>query len=446
MKIHQRTPTTRKAVSSTLKTASCLAAACVLLTGTPVLAETAVFGQSDTILRMGQSTGENNLYPLYEYLRISAVNTEKNGSATSLHVGGWGRVDLADKTRGDYTDGDLQYGFISHQGAKNNLVINAGRQFVNEGVAAAQRLDGLYVHSDFAAGFGAAAYVGSPVITEPNRNDPVLKADDFMFGGRITHSVNKYYTLGVSALRSFDSQGGVYREEEGLDVWVHPIKQVDITGRSAYNSVTEGWMEHAYAVSYSPMDSLRLAADYSYIGYRDYFYRVTTSALSYLAGDLDQNEELSAFGAKVSYTTPIKNLSVAADYKHFNYEIAKTAHYYGGNATYALPDSFMAGFSLHRMDGKTDRLNFLEFRAFASKKIAQLNLALDFINLNYDERMSGLRNVYTIAGAASYDVNEKLKVAADVDYSKNPDFDNEVKGLVKLTYAFDTQRAEGRSK
>ena len=446
MKIHQRTPTTRKAVSSTLKTVSCLAAACVLLTGSPVLAETAVFGQSDTILRMGQSTSENNLYPLYEYLRISAVSTEKNGGATSLHVGGWGRVDLADKTRDDYTDGDLQYGFISHQGAKNNLVINGGRQFINEGVAAAQRLDGLYVRSDFAAGFGAAVYVGSPVVTEPLRNDPNLKADDFVFGGRVTHSINKYYTIGVSALRSFDSKGVVYREEEGFDVWAYPIKQVDITGRSAYNSVTEGWMEHAYAVSYSPMDSLRLGADYSYIGYRDYFYRVTTSALSYLAGNLDQNEEVNAFGAKVAYTTPIKNLSVSADYKNFNYEIARTAHYFGGNATYALPDSFVAGVSLHRMDGKTDLLNFLEFRAFASTKIAQLNLALDFINLNYDERMRGIRNVYTISGVASYEINEKLRVGGYIDYSKNPDFDNEVKGLIKLTYTFDTQRAEGRSK
>lgn len=390
---------------------------------------------------MGQSLDKKDLYPVYEYLRFSVVNQEKDGSATSLHVGGWARGDLADKSARDrYTDADLQYGFISYQGAKNNLLVNAGRQFIVEGVAA-QRLDGFYVRNDFAAGFGAAAYVGSPVVTEPT-----LKADDFIYGGRVTHTLSKYYTLGISALRSFDDNGGVYREEEGLDVWVHPIKQVDITGRSAYNSATNGWMEHAYAASYTPLESLRIGADYSYTSYRDYFYRVTTSALSYLTGNIDQREKVKAFGGRIDYT-PIKNLTVGVDLKNYSYDIAKSANYFGGKATYSLPDSFSAGFSVHRMDGKTNKLNYYEYRLFASKKIAHLNLALDFIDLNYDSRINGIKNTYAVAGAASYEFSEKLKIGADLDYSKNPDFDNEVKGLIKLTYVFDTKRAaEGRSK
>jgi len=427
-----------------LKTAGCLAATGALLSAAPALAETTVFGQSDTIFRMGQSLDKKDLYPVYEYLRLSAVSSEKDGSATSLHIGGWARGDLGDKSARDRdTDADLQYGFISFQGAKNNFLFNAGRQFVVEGVGV-QRLDGLYTRNDFAAGFGAAAYVGSPVVTEPN--EPNLKADDFIFGGRVTHSINKYYTVGLSALRSFDEDGGVYREEEGLDVWVHPLKQLDITGRSAYNSATNGWMEHAYAVSLIPLDSLRIGADYSYISYQDYFYRVTTSALSYLVGNIDRRENVKTFGGNVDYS-PIKNLTLGADFKNYNYDIAKNANYFGGKATYSLPDSFAAGFSVHRMDGNTDKLNFYEYRVYASKKISNLNLTLDFIDLNYDSRINGEKNAYTVAGAASYKFNEKLKIRADVDYSKNPDFENEVKGLLKLTYAFDTQRAaEGRSK
>ncbi|MBC7961598.1 MAG: hypothetical protein H7Y05_01495 [Steroidobacteraceae bacterium] len=433
------------AIPGTMITAGCIATACSLLAGAPARAETSVFGQSDTIFRMGRSLDNKDLYPVYEYLRFSVVSADKDGSATSLNVGGWARGDLADKTARDrYTDADVQYGFISYQGAKNNLLVNAGRQFVTEGVAA-QRLDGLYVRSDFAAGFGAAAYVGSPVVTEPT-----LKADDFIFGGRVTHSLYKYYTLGVSALKSFDDNSAVYREEEGFDLWVHPLKQVNITGRSAYNSVTNGWMEHAYAVSYAPLDSLRIGADYSYTSYKDYFYRVTTSALTLstpgLNGNIDEQEKVKTFGGSVDYT-PIKNLTLAADFKNYNYDVASAANYFGGKATYSLPDSFAAGFSIHRMDGNTDKLNFLEYRVFASKKISHLDLALDFIDVSYDSRINGVRNVYTVVGAASYEFNQKLKVGADVDYSKNPDFDNEVKGLVKLTYAFDTKRAaEGGSK
>lgn len=436
----------RYTVSGSAKLAACITVACgTLLVGAPAKAETVFFGQSDTILRMGRTPyeGSKNFFPAYEYLRLSLMSTEKDGSSTSLHFGGWGRVDLGDKSARDkYTDADVQYGYLSYQGAKNNLVFNAGRQFVAEGVAA-QRLDGVYARSDFAAGFGAAVYVGSPVVTDPN-----FKADSFIFGGRITHSMNKYYTLGVSALKSFDEDGAVYREEEGLDLWLHPLKQVDVTGRSAYNSVTNGWMEHAYILSYTPIDSLKISADVSNINYKDYFYKVTTSALAFnpLTNGIDPNEKVLTLGGSVAYT-PIKNLTVAGDFKNYNYDIAKSANYFGGKVTYSLPESFAAGASFHRMDGNTDKLNYYECRAYASKKIAHLDLALDFIGVNYDSKINGEKYAYTVAGAASYEFNRKLKLGADVDYSHNPDLDNEVKGLVKLTYVFDTRfTAEGRSK
>lgn len=430
-------------IPGSLKVAGTVAAACSLLAGAPAMAEIAVSGQSDTILRMGQSVENKNLYPAYEYLRLSAVNAEKDGSSISLHIGGWGRADLADKSAQDKsTNADLQYGYISYRGAKNNFRIDAGRQFISEGVAA-QRVDALYVRSDLAAGFGASAYAGAPVNTEPAN----LYADTFIMGGRATHSNYKYYTLGVSALRSFDDNGIVYREEEGLDVWVHPTKQVDITGKSAYNSVTEGWMEHAYAVSYVPREDLRVGVDYSYISYQDYFYRVTTSALLLSdptgKGNVDRREKVIVFGGNIDYM-PVKNLTLVADYKNYNYEIAKSANYYGAKATCSLPDSYVVGVSFHRMDGNTDKLNFLEYRLFASKKISNLVLSVDFIDLNYDSSVNGVDNTFAFSGGASYAFNEKVRLGANFDFSKNPNFDNEVKGLVKLTYAFDTKHTAER--
>ena len=174
--------------SNLLNVTGVVLAVASLLMVTPLMAaEYSISGESNTIFRMRTNTDKKDIYPLYEYLRLSVVSTDKDGSTISLYVGGWGRGDLGDKSARDrYTDADLQYGYIGFQGAKNNLVINAGRQFVNEGVAT-ERLDGLYVRNDFAAGFAAAAYIGSPVVTEPN-----LKADDLIFGGRITQGNYKY--------------------------------------------------------------------------------------------------------------------------------------------------------------------------------------------------------------------------------------------------------------
>jgi len=431
-----------------LKMAAGVAAACTLLTGVPARAETVISGQSDTILRMGHSEfqGSRDFFPAFEYLRLSVASTEKDGSSTSLHIGGWGRIDLGDKSfRDRYYDADLQYGYLTYQGAKNNFTLNAGRQFVVEGVAT-QKIDGIYLRNDFGAGFGAAAFIGSPVITEPN-----LRGDDFVFGGRITHSLYKYYTVGISALKSF-TESSRYREEEGVDIWLHPIKQLDVTGRSSYNSLTGGWMEHSYTVSFIPLDNLRLYADVSNINYKDFFFRTTTSAfnvfnpLSNPTGFIDPNEKLLALGGGIAFN-PIKNLTIAADYTHRHYDIAKAADYFGGKVAYSIPESFAAGVSVHRMDGRDDKFRYTEYRLYASKKIAHFDLTADLFNVNYDSRINGVRNAYTFAGAASYEFNKNLKIGADVDYSKNPDFDDEVKGLIKLTYLFEVKFAdEGRAK
>jgi len=411
---------------------------------TPLMAaDYAISGASDTILRMKTTIDDKDIYPLYEYLRFSVASREQDGSTISLHLGGWGRADLGDKSsRNDNVDGDLQFGYLSFQGAKNNFVFNAGRQFVVEGVAA-QRLDGLYVRSDLAAGFAVAAYAGSPVVTEPN-----LLADDFVGGARVTHSDKKYYTIGISALKSLQG-GDRYREEEGVDLWLQPIKQVDITGSSSYNSITNGWMEHAYTASFAPVDNLRLYADLSRINYQDYFFRVTTSALVFnpLTNGIDPNERLLALGAGGSFTV-LKNLTVAADYRHYDYDVAREANYFGGKLSYWVPESFGAGLSVHRMDGHDDRLEYTEYRLFAMKKAGKADLTLDVIDLYYDSkaRMNDDRNSVTVVAAGSYGLNPALRLGASVDYSNNPFFDDELKGLVKLTYLFDVNRsAEGRT-
>ena len=446
LKIHLSSKSTYT-VPGSVKLVGCVAAACcALLAGAPAMAETTVSGQSDTILRLGRTDfeGSKNLFPAYEYLRLSVVSAKKDGSATSFHFGGWARGDLGDKSARDrYTDADLQYGFISYQGAKNNLIVNAGRQFVTEGVAA-QRLDGLYVRNDLAAGFAAAAYIGSPVVTEPN-----LNADDFVFGGRVTQSNYKYYTLGVSALKSF-AEGAHYREEAGVDLWLHPVKQVDVTGRSSYNSITNGWMEHAYALSYTPTDSLRFSADISNINYKDYFYKVTTSALVFnpLTNGIDPNEKVLVIGGSVSYAID-KNFTIVGDYKNYDYDIARSADYYGGKLTYSMPESYAAGISIHRMDGSQDKLKYSEFRVYASKKLGKADLTLDLIDLNYDsaKSMNNVKNALTVVAASSYEMCQSLKIGGNIEYSKNPFFDDELKGLVKLTYLFDTKHAaEGGAK
>jgi hypothetical protein len=419
------------------------AAACALLAAAPALAETSLIsGESTTMFRIGHTDfqDQKNLDTAYEYLHLTASRTDKDGNSLSLQLGGWLRGDLADQSANDRrTDSDLQYGFLSYQRARNNQVVNAGRQLVTEGVAT-ERLDGLYLRSDLPAGFGAALYVGSPVVTEPN-----FQAENLVFGGRVTHTVSDYYTVGVSALKSYQDSTR-YREEQGVDLWLHPVTGVDLTGRSSYNSLTGGWMEHDYRLSYAPLGQLRLFGNLSNINYRDYFYRVTTSALSFTNRLIDPNEELMALGGGATWM-PVESLAVTGEYRNYDYDIAGTANYYGGKVSFSKPELLSAGLSVYRMDGAADRLRYLEYRGFASKTIGKTDLALDLIDVHYDTPLNDVRDAFTASASALYRWSDSLKFGADIDYSHNPDFDNEVRGLLKLSYAFEAKRtAEGGAK
>lgn len=423
-----------------------VATICSLFAAGPAMAEdTVLSGESTTIFRTRESMIDNRtLAPAYEYLRLSTTKDMGENGSVSFYFGGWGRTDLGYRSTDRYQDADLQYGYLSYRAPRNNLMVNMGRQFIAEGVAA-EKVDGLYVRSDFAAGFGGAVFAGAPVVTEPNS-----KGGDLVYGGRITQGMPQYYTVGASALKA-DLSGNRFREEEGVDIWLHPLSQAEAVGRSSYNSITNGWMEHAYTLTLRPLDSLSINVDYSSINYQDYFFHMTTNVFSLISpsnptGVIDPNEKMQSLGGSISYT-PIKSLTIALDYKNYKYEIAGDANYYGGKATFLLPESFVSGFAVHRMDGSSDKLRYNEYRVFASKKLQRFDLTADFIMVGYDSRIDGVRNSYTVVGAASYEIMPGLKIGADVDYSKNPTFTDEVAGLIKLSYAFDIRRgAEGRAK
>ena len=410
----------------------------------PVPASAAsISADSSTIFRMMESPEDKKLYPLFEYLRLSGTSDVGEYGSIAVNMGGWGRVDLGDKSFDDsQTGGDLQYGYLSYRGTKNNLLFNAGRQFVAEGVVA-ERLDGLYLRGDVAAGFSAAAFVGSPVVI----TQPGFKGGDIIYGGRIVQSNPKYYSIGLSALRT-DYSGSAIREEEGIDIWLHPLKMIDIVGKSSYNSITSNWMNHDYSIAFNPHEKLRITGFGSYIRYQDYFYQVTTPALALAnaGGQIDPNEKVLTLGGSVEFL-PVKSLRLTADYKNHDYDIAGRAQFYGGKATFSLPDSFVAGFSAHRMDGETDKLRYDQYRVFAQKKWGKADLTVDFFNLNYQSPINGVKNTYSVSGAVAYAITENLNVAADVNYLKDTIYDNAVTGFIKVNYTFDKKLgAEGGKK
>lgn len=438
MKILPR-ETVRQHLQNRLKPSSILSFLSILALSTTVTAaDFTVTGESSTILRMRDTVDNRNLFPAYEYLKLNTYGKLSDGSTVGIYFGGWGRVDLGDKSTDKYSETDLQYFFASYRLPKNNFVANVGRQFVTEGVAA-EKIDGIYVRGDLLGGVSAAAFFGESVNTEPN-----FSGGNTIYGSRISLSNPAVYSIGISALKNEASHNSSYREEEGIDIWLHPIKNIDLIGRSSYNSITNDWMEHAYKLSSTQIKDLSISASVNSINYNDYYFNMTTRALSLGTGFIKPGESLLSLGANASYTV-IKELAVTADYKNYNYDIAGNANYYGMGCKYSSPETVTAGVSMHRMDGASDNLRYLETRVYALKKLGTVDISADFLNLYYDKKIQGVQSSSSLSGSLGYEFNKQLKMVTNLEFSRSPDFDRETKAMVKLNYLFETKINQGRN-
>ncbi len=388
-----------------------------------------ISGDSSTYVSSRETADKSKILGAYEYLDFAVQNI---GTETiSFHTGGWLRYDLGKEEFGTRSNSDLQYSYLSFKSKTDNAVVNLGRVMVLEGVAA-ERVDGVYARTDLKGGFGISAFGGSPV--ETNIDEP---GNNIIYGGRLTHQFGDVYRIGVSALKE-EKNSQDYRKEEGIDVWVHPFSKVDISGRSSYNEITKGWMEHTYVLALGPFSKLRLDTTASWINYDDYFFRATTSALSQQGGLILVDEKVFILGESASYPVTDKVL-VTVDYKSFDYDIRGKANYYGGVVKYSVAGSGGAGLGYHRMEGKVDTDKYSEYRVYGFKKFGHLDVTLDALDVAYASAINGVKDSYSVALAAQYDLTEAWKLGADVEYSKNPDFNKDVRGFFKLLYHFGTK-------
>lgn len=228
---------------------------------------------------------------------------------------------------------------MSFKGKTDNTIVNLGRILVFEGVAA-ERADGVYARTDLLGNFGVSVFGGAPVEIGIGR-----LGNNFIYGGRLSHQVPDLYRIGVSYLKE-EKDSSELREEDGIDLWFHPLNKVDIIGRSSYNSITSGWMENTYNLVLSPFEKLRLTTEASWINYKDYFTGATLSAFSFQSGILNSNEKVCILGEDVALSLT-DTMNVSVDYKAYDYDIAGNARYYGGALRYAVAELGEAGLNIH---------------------------------------------------------------------------------------------------
>ncbi len=389
-------------------------------------------GDLRTYLQVWENAEGDSVIPLHEYFDFSADNF--SSKELSFHLGAWIRQDLSSNSSFDRKsfNSDLQYAYLDLRQKRANAYLNLGRVLVYEGTAS-ELVDGISAGTDLKGGFGITAYGGLPV-----ESDFDGRKGDVIYGGRASHQIPNRYSIGISYLKERNDNSD-FRTETGLDLRVRPHEKVDLYGQSTYNAETSGWMEHAYYLTLLPFQSLRVGTEISSTRYEDYFASVdsvTTGVFDLDLGILDPEERLLLLGGNAEYSLR-EDLALTAKYKQFNYKIAENADYYGGGLIYSPLDDSGAGLSFYRMDGQTVKRRYYESRVYGYRTLGKINLTVDLFNVTYDEKINRVKNAYSASLALGYHLTENTRTAVDLDFSRGPDFDKEIRVFLILNHRFD---------
>ena len=424
--------------------------ACFLL-ALPVAAWSAEYSvDSKTIVRFEQRDspgfGTKNYAPLTQFLGLDA---DKLGDGSlSLHFYGWGRADMEDKSyNNNQLEGNLTYGYLQYRFKAANADIRAGRFFVHEGIVNEQ-IDGASFRTDLPFGFGFSAFGGANVHTADLYNQGTDGKGDANVGGRINYRYKGVLELGFSGQYETDAPTlkdplnpllpGVAHDHRtiGGDVWFSPHRSVEIMGHTTYNTETKGVAENSYLVNIKPLRRLVLSGEYNDHRERNYFY----AGMKFTPAAIDPNTRSHSIGSKASYELS-KHVEISADYKHYTREIGNADRYGGDLKLSFMDNSVRAGLGYHYLRaGKQfapldyNGASFQDIRAYLMHDSKTYFASLDGIGYIFDDKVHNEKAAWEGTMSLGYHVTPRLAASGDFSYGRNPQFTEEVRGLLRLTY------------
>lgn len=367
----------------------------------------------------------------------------------SFHMYGWGRVDGADQSAPrDASEAALSYGYLSYQFPKGNGEIKAGRQYLYEG-GVVEQFDGVSARSDLFEkfeGFAISAFAGKPVKTD--RVDD--HKGDLITGGRLSYRIAGVTEVGLflthengAAAYQFNKATNSAtlvkdnREQAGFDVLYTLNRLVELNGRSLYNLALEEFAEHSYVITVKPIPGLSLSGNYNQHRFKGYF---ASASNPFLFKPYDADEEAS-YGGSASYAVN-KATELTADYTYYDRKTKGTSARLGIGCRLSLLDGKLkTGIDYHRLNSAKGINSYHEARGFALYDPGSYYASLDAIGQRFDDPLP-YRNTsklaYELIASGGYRLKPWLLLSGDVSAGANPQYGDQLKGLLRLTFAYTT--------
>ncbi len=413
--------------------------------------------------------------PVTQYLTIDAAKIGING--LSLHFSGWGDA-IMGNVLGDESryDGSLTYFYLDYRLPTNNAQVKAGRMFIFDGLANEQ-IDGVSFRTDLPLGLTLSAFGGIPSKLDYEKRSTVTIAGaptpvnfyetgnkgDSIVGGRVSSRLAGIMELGVSTLY----EGGIgtvvsngalvpgsdgyiapgslrsYRQLVGGDLWFSPFKMAELNGHTSYDLASSGIAENSYLLTVRPLDKLTFNGEYTDQNPKNYF---TGSNLPSLFNPTI-NDKMRRYGATVTLAAT-KSVELSSDYRRYNRENKGNSYRCGFDVRGTFAENKVrTGFSYHRVEGadvasvagSTSATRYNELRGYAMYDTHSYVAAFDGIAQIYNQNINGRDSAFELLASLGYHVTPHLLVSGDISYGQNPDYNDEVKGLLKVVYNFTTE-------
>lgn len=392
---------------------------------------------SETLFRVFERDTETEedalVVPGYEYLQLDAGELSDYG--LSFHAYGWGRLDFADNDYyDDTTSGELLYGYLEYRREANRCNFRLGRQYVFEGVAN-EAIDGLRIGGDLGEHFSLSVYGGQPVGLDSKEG----RSGDSIFGGRLSHRLGGKYEVGVS-YKTIDNDDETAEEMLGTDLAFFLPADLTLTGFSAYNRESEDWAEHSYELRV-PFQSFVFTPYYRQFSYEDYF-GVGANAVNVFRILAQSGEELTAYGIDALWRFD-DNWTFGGKVKLHDYDQAEEAQVYSAQVTWQGEDLTQYGAEVGRSvaDDEDDR-EYTLVRLYGYCEEMTQRFGIDFFSADlvmafYDDEIYGEdASLFASLGGGKRFMDDALSVKLSADYSQDPYFDDDLRGMLTVSYNY----------
>jgi len=398
---------------------------------------------SNTIIRIEKRAvsggGKQDIIPATEFLGLDA--TKLGDGNLSLHIAGWGRDDLGDKSYNDSnTAANLTYGYLLYQINKDAADIRACRFFVHEGIINEQ-VDGLSARTNLPYGFAISAFGGATVHTYNLYGESTDGKGDTIAGGRFSYKYKKFLELGVSAVYESPAPKLVQHvngsnSRVGADIWLSPYRSIELIGHSTYNTITNQVAEHRYMLNVRPMNDLVISGQYNDQREQSLLY----SWAMFSGAAINRGDKATTTGVATTYNLT-KAAELTLDYNHYKREVGSADRYGGDLRVSCLNNTVKSGIGYHYLDAGqafaitgTTAGSYQNLRAFVMHDTKGYFAAIEGVGYFFKERVNNEKNAIEGSMSLGYHLTPALALSGDISYGQNPEFKDETKGLVRLTY------------